>query len=108
MTKIKEDEIGRACNTHGEVRNAYKILIGKIEGKRPLRRHKHKWEDFSSIKIDFNERELEGVDWINLAQDRDQWWALTKMVYQHILVTNPCLSLGLSHKGEVGINSLNH
>jgi hypothetical protein len=49
-----------------EKRKAYKILVGKDEGKRPLGRHRRGWED--NIKMDFREIGLEGVDWIDLAQ----------------------------------------
>ena len=54
------------------------ILVGKPEGKRPLRRHRRRWED--NIKMDFQVAECEGMDWIELAQDRDRWWALLKVV----------------------------
>jgi hypothetical protein len=43
--------MGKTCSTNGETRNAYRILVGKPEGKRPLRRPRHKWVD--NIKIDF-------------------------------------------------------
>jgi hypothetical protein len=56
----------------GEKINAYRILVGKPEGKRPLRRHR--WVD--NIKTDLRETGWGGMDWINLAEDRDQWWAL--------------------------------
>jgi hypothetical protein len=56
----------------GEMRNAYNILVGKPEGKRPLGRPRHRWE--SNIKMDLIETEFGGVDWINLAQNRDWWW----------------------------------
>jgi hypothetical protein len=62
----------------GEMRNAYKILVGKSEGKRPLGGPGRRWED--NIKIDFWEICLEGVDWIHVAQDRDRWRALVKTV----------------------------
>jgi hypothetical protein len=55
----------------GEKRNAYRILVGKPEGKRPLGRHRRRWED--NIKMDLGEIGLGGMDWIDLAQDRDQW-----------------------------------
>jgi hypothetical protein len=55
----------------GKIRNVYKNLFGKPEGKKPLGRSRHKWED--NIKMDLWEIRLEGVDWINLAQDRDLW-----------------------------------
>jgi hypothetical protein len=63
---------------HGEVRNAYKILVRKSEGKRPLRRHRHGWED--NIKVDLKEIGWKGVDWMHLAEDRGQWQVLVNMV----------------------------
>jgi hypothetical protein len=54
--------------------HAHKILIGKPEGKRPLGRPRHRWED--NIKMDIREIGLGGVDYIHLAQDRDWWRAL--------------------------------
>jgi hypothetical protein len=49
--QVKEDEVGRACSTHEEKRNAYRILMGRPERKRPLGRPKHKCEN--NIKIDY-------------------------------------------------------
>jgi hypothetical protein len=57
----------------GENRNAYRILVGKPEGKRPVGRPRHRWVD--NIKIDLREIRWDGMDWIDLAQDRDQWRA---------------------------------
>jgi hypothetical protein len=54
----------------GETRNAYRILVGKPEGKRPLGRPRRMWVD--NIKIDHREMGWDGMDWIDLAQDRDQ------------------------------------
>jgi hypothetical protein len=62
----------------GEKRNAYKILVGKQEGKRPLGRPRRKWED--NIKMGLREIRWGGIDWIDLAQDRDQWRALVNMI----------------------------
>jgi hypothetical protein len=62
----------------GEVRGAYNILVGRPEGRRPLRRHRRKWED--SIKLDLMEVGFGNVDWIHLAQDRDRWRALVNTV----------------------------
>jgi hypothetical protein len=53
----------------GDMRNAYSILVGKPEGKRPLRRPRHEWED---IRMDLRKIWWEHVDWSYLAQDRDQ------------------------------------
>jgi hypothetical protein len=52
--------------------------VGKPEGKRPLGGPRHRWVDI--IKIDLREIGWDGMDWINLAQDRDQWRALVNMV----------------------------
>jgi hypothetical protein len=53
----------------GESRNAYRILVGNPEGKGPLERPRRKWVD--NIKIDLRKIGWDGMDWINLAQDRD-------------------------------------
>jgi hypothetical protein len=62
----------------GEMRNVYNILIGKPEGKRPLVSSGSRWED--TVAMDFKEIGWECVDWIHLAQDRDQWRALVNTV----------------------------
>jgi hypothetical protein len=62
----------------GEKRNAYRILVGKPEEKRPLRRPRHRWVD--NIKMDLREIEWGNMDWIVLPQDRDQWRALVNTV----------------------------
>jgi len=62
----------------GEWINVYRVLVGKPEGKRPLRRRRHRWED--NIKIDLQEVGCGGMDWIKLAQDRDRWQALVMVV----------------------------
>jgi hypothetical protein len=61
-----------------ERRNAYRILMGKPEGKRPLGRLTRRWVD--NIKMDLRVIGWDDMDWIDLAQDRDQWWALVNMV----------------------------
>jgi hypothetical protein len=58
--------MGRECSTHGEKKIAYRILVGKTEGKRPLRRPRLSWED--NIKMDLEKIGWNGVDWINLDQ----------------------------------------
>jgi hypothetical protein len=58
----------------GEKRNAYRILVGKPEGNRPLGRPRRRWVD--NIKIDLREIGWDAMDWIDLAQNRDQWRAL--------------------------------
>ncbi|KAJ4448897.1 hypothetical protein ANN_00289 [Periplaneta americana] len=60
----------------GESRNAYRVLVGRPEGKRPLGRPRRRWED--NIKMDLREVGYDDRDWINLAQDRDQWRAYVR------------------------------
>jgi hypothetical protein len=62
----------------GEVRGAYNILVGKPEGRRPLGRPRHRWED--NIKMDLGEIEFGDVDWIHMAQYRDSWRVLVNTV----------------------------
>jgi hypothetical protein len=62
----------------GEKRNAYRILVGRPEGKRPLGRPRRRWVD--NIKMDLRETGWGGVDWIDMAQDRDQLRALVNTV----------------------------
>ncbi|KAJ4449417.1 hypothetical protein ANN_00816 [Periplaneta americana] len=59
----------------GESRNAYRVLVGRPAGKRSLGRPRRRWED---IKMDLREVGYDGRDWINLAQDRDQWRAYVR------------------------------
>jgi len=58
----------------GERRGVYRVLVGKPEGKRPLGRHRRRWED--NITMDLQEVGCEVMDWIELAQDRYRWRAL--------------------------------
>ncbi|KAJ4443146.1 hypothetical protein ANN_04796 [Periplaneta americana] len=60
----------------GESRNAYRVLVGRPEGKRPLGRPRRRWED--NIKMDLREVGYDDRDWINLAQDRDRWRAYVR------------------------------
>jgi hypothetical protein len=70
--------MGRACSTNGGKRNAYRISVGKPEGNRPLGRSRHRWVD--NMRMDLGEIGWDGVSWIDLAQDRDQWRALVSTV----------------------------
>jgi hypothetical protein len=65
----------------GEKRNAYRILVGKPEGKRPLGRPRRRCVDH--IKMDLGEIGGSGVDWINVSQDRNKWRALVNTVMKH-------------------------
>jgi len=65
--------MGRAFSTYGESRGVYRVLVGKREGKRPLGRPRCRWED--SIKMHLQEVKFGGMDWVDLAQERDRWWA---------------------------------
>jgi hypothetical protein len=62
----------------GEGRGAYRVLVGRPEGRRPLGRPRRRWED--NIKIDLQEVGWGGMDWIDMAQDRDIWRALVNAV----------------------------
>ena len=62
----------------GERRGVYRVLVGKPEGKRPLGRSRRRWEE--NIKMDLQEVGCWGMDWIELAQDRDSWLALVNAV----------------------------
>ena len=62
----------------GERRGVYKVLVGKSEGERPLGRPRHRWED--NIKMDLQEVEFGGMDWVELAEDRCRWPALVNVV----------------------------
>jgi hypothetical protein len=75
--------MGTACGTNGEKRNPYRILVGMPEGKRPLRRLRRKW--VNNIKMDLREIGWDGMDWIDLPQNRDQWKALVNTVINFLV-----------------------
>jgi hypothetical protein len=70
--------MGRACSTNGENRNAYRMFVWKPEGKRLLIGQKRRWVD--NTKTHLREIGWDGVDWIDMAQDMDQWRALVNTV----------------------------
>jgi hypothetical protein len=70
--------MGRACRTHEENTNAYRVLLGTPEGKRLLGRSRRSCE--ANIEMDLREIGYGGMDWINLAQGRDPWRTLVSTV----------------------------
>jgi len=64
----------------GERRGVHMVFVEKPEGRRPLGRPRRKWED--NIKMDLQEVGW-GMDWIDLSQERDGWWALVNVVMDH-------------------------
>jgi hypothetical protein len=62
----------------GEERGVYRVLVGKPEEKKPLRRPRHRWED--NIRMDLQEVGCGGMDWIGLTQNRDRWRAIVNKV----------------------------
>jgi len=70
--------MGGVCSACGESRGVYRVLVWKPEGKRPLGMPRHRWED--NVKVDFQEVRCRGMDWIELAQDRDRGRVLVNVV----------------------------
>jgi hypothetical protein len=79
IRQIKSRKMSSAGHVarRGEVRNMYRVLVGKPKGKRPLGRPRRRWE--GGIKMDLGEIGWGGMEWIHLAQDRDRWRALVKL-----------------------------
>ena len=67
-----------------EGRGVYRVLVGKSEGKRPLGRPRRRWGN--NIKMDLKEVGCGGMDWIELAQDRDRWWALVNALMNFLVL----------------------
>jgi hypothetical protein len=63
---------------HAGGKGVYRVLVGRSKGNRPLGRPRHRWED--NIKIDLREMGIDGVNWIQLVQDRVWWWTSVSMV----------------------------
>jgi hypothetical protein len=70
--------MGGAYSAYGEGRDEYTVLVGKPKGNKPLGRLRHRWED--NIKADLLEVGCGDLDWIELAEDRDSWWAIVNAV----------------------------
>jgi hypothetical protein len=62
----------------GERKSVYRVLVGKPEGKKPLGKHRPRWKD--NIKMDLQEVGCGGMDWMELAENRDRWRALVNEV----------------------------
>jgi hypothetical protein len=73
MIKSRRMKQARYVARMGEKRNVYRILVGKSQGKRQIGRPRRRWVD--NIEMDLREIRWGGMDWIDLAQDRDQWRA---------------------------------
>jgi hypothetical protein len=87
--------MGGPCSTNGEKRNAYRLLMGKSEGKTPLGRPRRRWVD--NIRMDLEEVGWGDVDWIGLAKDRDRWRAVVNSVLNPQVPSNSeKLSSGLT------------
>jgi hypothetical protein len=74
---MKKNKMDGACSMYGEGRGAYNILVRRPEGRRPLGRPKCRWAII--LKWIFK-KWGGGMDWIDMAQDRDRWWALVNAV----------------------------
>jgi hypothetical protein len=70
--------MGGECSRNGEKRNAYRLLVGKSEVKKPPGRPRRRWVD--NIRMDLGEVGWGDVGWIGLAQDRNRWKALVNSV----------------------------
>ena len=71
-------EMGRTCSTYGAIQKCitYRVLVGKLEGKRPSGRPRRRWED--NIKLNLRELGCDPGGWIDLAEDRDLWRAYVR------------------------------
>jgi hypothetical protein len=70
--------MGWTYGTHGGGRSVYGVSVGRPEGKRPLGRPRHRWED--TIKMNLRKIGIDEANWIQLVQNRVQWWDFVNMV----------------------------
>jgi hypothetical protein len=70
--------MSRTCSTNGVKRNAYRILVGKVEGKKPLGGPRHRWVNI--VKMELREIGWGGTDWIDLSEGGDRWRVLVNTV----------------------------
>jgi hypothetical protein len=78
LTEIKKNEMEGNVARVRERKGIYRVLVGKLERKRPLGRPRHRWE--VNIKMDLQEVECGSMDWIELGHYRDLWRALVSAV----------------------------
>jgi hypothetical protein len=101
MIKSRRMRVAGHVARMGEKRNAYWIQVGKPEGKPPLGRPRRRWVD--NFKMDLRELGWGDTDWIELAQDRDQWRALVNTVmnfwgYLEVSLVSYNLKIGIRQK----------
>jgi hypothetical protein len=91
----------------GEERKVYRVFMGKPEGKRLHGITRCRWED--GIRMDLRETDWGSVDWIQLAQDKDQWQALVNMVMNlRVLAPQNQLAPNLEHRDPFGVSVITH
>ena len=89
--------MGGACGTRMEEgRGVHRVLVGKPEGMRPLGRPRRRWED--NIRMDLQDVGRGCGEWMELAQDRDRWWALVSTVMNFRTVPSNAGNLLISCK----------
>jgi hypothetical protein len=76
--QAKKDEVNGVCSTQGKIRNAYKIVLGKPEGKRPLGRSRRRWEN--NLKQDLKESSYKDIKCIQLHQNTVHYWTVVNTV----------------------------
>ena len=75
---MEQNEVDGACSTYGESISVYRVLVGKPEGNQPLGICRLKWEE--NIKMDLQEVWCNGMEWIDVAQDKDRWLTFVNAV----------------------------
>jgi hypothetical protein len=94
--------MGCECNTNEVKNNAYRLLMGKPEGKKQLKRPRYRWVD----KLERGEIGWGGMDWIGLFHGRDQLMALVSEVMNLRVPQNSCTTGGLSRRAQPRAHSV--